>query len=78
MNIEKAANNLAEKTPIIDSSGEKTRHEEILKHSNESQVAYLHRAEKVVTQKLKEINGMLFDPTRSLEEDLPPEIISFS
>ncbi|QQS61509.1 MAG: hypothetical protein IPN70_01070 [Candidatus Moraniibacteriota bacterium] len=51
-------------------------YENIERQSGESQAFYLQRAGTTVTKKLKEKFGMLFDPGRSKEEDLPQNIIT--
>ncbi|MEA1962860.1 MAG: hypothetical protein U9M94_01320 [Patescibacteria group bacterium] len=47
---------------------------EVLRYEGESQAAYLHRTEDAVTKKLEKEKGLLFDPSRSTEEELSPEI----
>jgi hypothetical protein len=59
----------------LEVANEKEVDKEMDRRLYESQVAYLKRAEKIVTQEIKEKKGILFDVSRAQEEDLPKEII---
>jgi hypothetical protein len=47
---------------------------EITKNTEESQLSYLRRTGDLITQKLKTARGILFDPARAQEQDLPTDI----
>ena len=54
---------------------EQSSREDIKRSLNESQASYLQRAGESVTQKMKEKEGMLFDPGRLQEKDLPQDTL---
>ncbi len=58
----------------IATSVESSQSLEISRQKSESEATYLHRAEDVVTKKLRKEKGLLFDPSRSTEEELSTEI----
>ena len=54
---------------------EQNHQEDIGRKLNESQISYLQRAGELVTKKLKEKLGLLFDPGRIKETELPQEAL---